>query len=983
MRHWLQVGIRNWRVKPGRTLGAIAAVALGVGVVIWVTSAYESVRLALRDRAWMWIGKSHLSLESMYGLTGTVLQPVADEARELPNVKHVTSRLHYDGYILLVKNGERYWPEDLDVGNYVEAIGIKPETEYYFHNYQSRLVGQGRVLKPDDKNTALLEHKFAQKLGLEVGDHIEFNTERTNEQGRRLTKSKEFEIVGLIERRRIAMQQPPAIVVPLEQLKSLAMFADDRDRVTSIEIMVKDTSYQALHETERKLRQIGKRYPEQPLIQSAEGKIRRIEASERQSRMAILLFSSVALFTAFFIILSTLSMGMVERVGQLGTLRCVGTTRLQLALLVLAEAVPIGLAGMLAGIPVGIGLVRLSVSFAPQYIGYFIIAEHGIALALAGGAFTTLAGAALPAIQAMRVSPLNAARPQSRGTPMTITWIAAVIGIGMIVTYMLLIDRLPAIKWFQPQMPPLGISLLYCGYALVTPALIKVIGWIAVRFVSAVLRIRHQLLSDQIGRAAWRSAAICSGLMVGLSLIVSMVVFSKTLSGAWNFPAEFAEAFVYVNPPVNPQKAERVMKTGGLAEQTCGINERISCTVLEGWPHFPWTHYVVGEPDEFFALFNPEFVQGDQQKAIARLKSGGHILVTPEFVRTYDKGLGDRVRVRVETDRPRVHSFEIAGVVTSPSLEIAANWFNMQGQMAKTSVFVIMGTFEDAKRIFGIPKKISLFLVNFDLPKTTPPEEFTKDSPPDFREMTIHQEYAMFQQWRSVLPERIKELETIQKRYQKLSGEEKEIAAKDLPLLQKMKACLRQTIHGKGGQGWDNLTPGQRWNSFREQMTMKLVAVYSGAKDTIYQSVGSLKRRIDKEITRATLLLTSVPIVALLVAALGVGNLMMSNVTSRSRQIALLRAVGTTKSQIIRLVIGEALVLGTIGSCLGIALGMHAAATMNVVFRAIWGFDLSIRIPWQWVGLSIAFTLGVCLLAGILPARRAARNNIIDAMQTT
>ncbi len=978
MRHWSQVGTRNWRVKPGRTLGAIAAVALGVGVVIWVTSAYQSVRLALRDHAWLWIGKSHLSVESMYGTSGTVFQSIAEQARELPNVKHVTSRLHYDGWVHLLKDGNAYWPQDLQVNNYVTGIGVNPETEYFFHDYESRLVGQGRVLKPGDENTALLEYEFAQQLGLQVGDPFVLYTSRTDEQGRQLSKEKEFKIVGLIERRRIAKQQRPAVIIPLQQMKSLAMYGGNRDRVTSVEIILQDASFKALHQTEQKLRTIVNAYRQNFLVNSAEGKIRQLEASERQSQLVILLFSSVALFTAFFIILSTLSMGMVERVGQLGTLRCVGTTRLQLAMLVLAEAVPIGLVGMLAGIPVGLLLARLSVWLAPQYVGYFIIDKNGILLALVGGAFTTFAGAALPAIQAMRISPLSASLPQSRGTPAVITWIAAVIGVGMIVTYTLMIDRLPAIEWFQPHMPPLGVSLLYCGYALVTPALIHIIGRIAVRFVSLVLRVRHQLLSDQVGRAAWRSAAICSGLMVGLSLIVSMVVFSKSLASAWDFPAEFAEAFVFVQPPVEPQKAEKVMQTGGLAEKSCGLNEGISCTILEGFPRFPFSRFVVGDPDDFFALFNLEFVQGDQKDAVAKLKQGGHILVTPKFVRVYNKGYGDKVRVRVKSGRTRIHSFEIAGVVTSPSLEIAANWFNLRGEMVSKSVFVVMGTFEDAKRLFGIPKKISLFLVNFDLPTTQPPGEFKQAKPP--QHLSVKEVYGMLQRWRPLLPERVKEMDIIQRRYQNLIEKGHNPNYRDLPLLRTLEECL---FHNFRDNTWNNLAPMQRWNSFREEMAMKLVAVQSGAHHTIYQSAGALKRMIDKEITRGTLLLSSVPIVALLVAALGVGNLMMSNVTSRSRQIALLRAVGTTKSQIIRLVIGEALVLGTIGSCLGIALGMHAAATMNVIFKAIWGFDLGIRVPWHWVGLGIAFTLGVCLLAGVLPARRAARNNIIDAMQTT
>jgi putative ABC transport system permease protein len=130
-------------------------------------------------------------------------------------------------------------------------------------------------------------------------------------------------------------------------------------------------------------------------------------------------------------------------------------------------------------------------------------------------------------------------------------------------------------------------------------------------------------------------------------------------------------------------------------------------------------------------------------------------------------------------------------------------------------------------------------------------------------------------------------------------------------------------------------------------------------------------------------LFASIPTVAMLVAALGVANLMMANVTSRTRQIAILRAVGATKWQIIRLVFGEALVLAVIGTGVGLALGFHAAYTVNLMTAKLWGFVPQWDVPWGTIGKAVAFTAGVCLLAGILPAHRASRSNIIEAMQAT
>src|SRR5205807_1036368 len=85
-----------------------------------------------------------------------------------------------------------------------------------------------------------------------------------------------------------------------------------------------------------------------------------------------------------------------------------------------------------------------------------------------------------------------------------------------------------------------------------------------------------------------------------------------------------------------------------------------------------------------------------------------------------------------------------------------------------------------------------------------------------------------------------------------------------------------------------------------------------------FATVAQLKKKIDENLTHVTLLLSAVPFVGLLVAALGLGNLMMANVASRRREIAVLRAVGTTQSQILRMVIGEALILALLGSVMGL-----------------------------------------------------------------
>ena len=91
----------------------------------------------------------------------------------------------------------------------------------------------------------------------------------------------------------------------------------------------------------------------------------------------------------------------------------------------------------------------------------------------------------------------------------------------------------------------------------------------------------------------------------------------------------------------------------------------------------------------------------------------------------------------------------------------------------------------------------------------------------------------------------------------------------------------------------------------------------------IIGSIRQLKEDIDRDLRDALRMITVIPLIGLIVAALGAGNLMMANVVMRIRQIALLRAIGASKGQIIRLVMAEAVILGLVGVTLGFLLGVH------------------------------------------------------------
>lgn len=955
MRHSWQLATRNWRARPGRTALATVAIALGVGVVVWVTGAYESIRQSVADQVWTWIGRSHLTVESAYGQWGTVYESIADEVIRLPNVEAASGRLKERIEALAAAELP---PEGGDAETIlIDAIGIRPEREGPFRDYRDEVI-QGRALTPDDRGAAILETAFAREHGVQLGGVLRC---RENEE----CPWTEFRVVGLLQRRRVAQFQRPMAIVMLPELQRLVN-RPGPPRVTQVDVLLKDPSPRALWDSTRGIRRIVDRYGQGFLVTTAHAKLRQVERAQQQTEFILTLISGVALFTAFFIILSTLSMGMVERIAQLGLLRCIGVTRAQMAMLVLGEVVPIGIVGLLLGVPVGVGLTALSVLIAPQYVGHVAVSRWGIGLALAGGALTAVGGGILPAIQAMRVAPLEATRPQSRPPRAWLDGCAFLLGAAMIAGHALMIDRMPPLRWFRPQVAMVGVMLLYCGYALLAPALIRSGGVVFVRVAALVLGVRHRLLGDQVGRASWRGAGICSGLMVGLSLIVCLVVHTESLTAGWDFPKRMCEAFVWTGRPIPLDVARKAVAIPGVGMHA--LANDIRCNL--GW-------FAAGEPEAFFRMARLEFLEGDEREAIAKLQRGGYILVAPQFAEVRKLKVGSRVAIQAGQG---THVFEIAGIVESPALDIAATYFNADSHLVAAQVNGVMGTFADAARCFGIRNEMTLFLINFDLPEAPPPRLFREKQIPSLtRPWRLVERMS---DWEACMPERAADLRQITEAWTALGSGAKNVTWASLPEGLTMLRVFRTALEAVR-DGWDRRAPEDRWRAYREEVVLTLVAERAGAPNAFRKSVAELKAEIDRTLRTATRLMTAIPMVALVVAALGVGNLMMANVASRVRQLAVLRAVGATRSQIARLVIGEALVLGAIGSVLGLALGMHAAYGVNELTHRIWGFPLVFALDWPFVIGAIALTVGVCLVAGLLPARRAARNDVVRAMQVS
>jgi putative ABC transport system permease protein len=116
---------------------------------------------------------------------------------------------------------------------------------------------------------------------------------------------------------------------------------------------------------------------------------------------------------------------------------------------------------------------------------------------------------------------------------------------------------------------------------------------------------------------------------------------------------------------------------------------------------------------------------------------------------------------------------------------------------------------------------------------------------------------------------------------------------------------------------------------------------------------------------------------SVVVSLFGMVNTLVLSVYERTRELGMLRAIGMTRRQARRMIRHESVITALIGAGLGLPLGIFLAA---LVTQALAQYDVGMSLP---VGELVAFTV-VAALAGvaaaILPARRASRLNVLDAL---
>ncbi len=588
----------------------------------------------------------------------------------------------------------------------------------------------------------------------------------------------------------------------------------------------------------------------------------------------LLVFAGITVFVGGFLIFNTFSITVAQRTREFGMLRTIGASSRQVLSAVIVEALAIGLLASIVGIGAGAGFVKVLLAIF-GLLGFELpqsglpLEPRTVVIALAVGMLSTLLSAAIPAVRATRVSPLEALRedggkPAEAGSRRRsiIATVLSVVGIALILLGLFGGSDFGAALGTMG----LGLVLLFFGIAALGGKAVAPFAAGIGRPIQRLRPVTGQLARENTLRNPARTATTSSALMIGAALVVFVLMLGSALTKSVGealdktFTGDVAifnvDGFSPISARIAPgvgdlegvQSASPLAAAGGHVEGTPEGEDQL----IYGWDAATLTD--AAELD---------WVDGSDA-TLADLGDDGAI-VESKWAEDNDVAVGDTISVLTP-------SGETVGAEVKGSVRDRVS-------LLVESVALPIATLRDD----FVTRQDALVLVSFD-------------------------EGADFDTVRT---------------------EVDDLLATDFP---------------------------QAEASSQQQLKDDNKEAIQGAVFLIY------------------VLLT----MAVILSLVGVVNTLVLTVLERKRELGMLRAIGASKRQVRQMVRYESVITAMIGAVIGTAIGIGIGLAA-ITALADEGLVLSIPFAGLIAVLILSALAGV--VAGIWPARRASRVEVMEALQ--
>ena len=644
------VSWRHVRRHRVRTLLTLCGIAMGVAVIIAVALVNRSLTSSFQSTIDQIAGKA--VLQASNGESG-IAEPLFPLIRDTPGVRDAAAAV------------EAFLPVSGAAGERLYVYGVDLLTDFAIrdHHFAGAEFAMEQALdfiaRPD---SIALTESLSRRLNLPLGATIILLTSRgkqpytvralLKEEGAAKVFGGSFALMDLPVAQRAIGKEGKLDIVDLT--------IEDGAEIETVRRLVKE-------------RLNGAAEVERPRKRSEQ-----IELLLTSFRVGLFFVSLIALFVGLFLIYNTLSVSVIQRRREIGTLRCLGMRRGELLRLIILEALLLALSGALAGCALGWALAQAAlVAVGETVANLFSLVDLAaesfglmeLVLALGSGVAVALLAALIPAWEAIRISPLESARqaawrPASRaGNP----W-ANRLGVCCFCVAPILLALSPslpvAVERFSLGVA--GMLLFLLGLAFFCPAMVNLAFrsfWRSALRLPGLSRAETRLATDSLRRNPARSGITIATMVISLAAIFTIAAFVNSVRGS---------LLAWVDRMVT---ADLIVSSGA---RTAGPrNVPLKEDLLRGLKTIPGVKIVdlyrlirsnyQEQPiviESFSALEsarvrNLPMADGDGARALREMGEGRGVIISESFQARFGKARNDMLELATPTGRI---AFKILGV---------------------------------------------------------------------------------------------------------------------------------------------------------------------------------------------------------------------------------------------------------------------------------------------------------------------------------
>ena len=631
--------VRHLRRHRLLALLNVLSVALGIAVYLAIQIANHSATRSFAASVDLVAGRAQLEAR------GEIDETLWPKLARQPGVRAMTATV--EGVVTLPD-----FP-----GEYLRVLGLDIFTGEAFRTFELR--GKGERLAMEDwlgrPGGLAVGEEFARKCGLGVGSSLRLLVNGTVQQAQVLALIPSSDSPAAAQERFAVMDIGWA-----QELFGRA------GRVSSLLFLLENPTRAAAVAA-----QLQTLLPPDVLVAPPRQRSAQVQTMLAAFQLNLSALSMVSLLVGVFLIYNTIAASVARRRVEIGILRALGVTRLEVRCLFLGEACIFGVLGIIIGAVGGVALARVLTGAVEQTITslYVLLSIDRSYLhpaqfltAAIFGLGSVLIGAWIPASAAARVNPVGALSLGAMNEPEAAKarrwgWLGWVcLALAGVASWAAL-HRGPAWLGF------LAAFLVLAGAALFSPALTALGGAVASRFASAgiLVRLAGQNLRRSVQRNAITVAALSAAIAMMIALVVMIFSFRSSVN-AWIERGIVADLFIA--PASNetiglgaavPAEVITWLEARSEVQSVDTFREQAANVSVDGRTPQPALLAIV----KGTYRGNLTFIGGDDVRKMERVFRDGCIAVTEPFARRYGVKAGDSVRI--VTPRGPVE-FAIAGV---------------------------------------------------------------------------------------------------------------------------------------------------------------------------------------------------------------------------------------------------------------------------------------------------------------------------------